>query len=118
MKGGENLLLSLIDQRIIAKIRGLKGVYRAAVVATSPLTVQPRALTEDGKKQTAVRNVGQLDFGMFIKDGKARPLEVGDEVLVVVVSEGAPVFKKGGNYYADPYRANSIDSSIVLGVIK
>lgn len=118
MKGGESILLALIDQRVLSAISGLKGVYRAGVIATSPLTVQPRALTEDGKKQTAVRNVGQLDFASFIKGAEARPLKVGDEVLVIVVSDGAANFKKGKDYHADPYRANSVDSSIVLGVIK
>lgn len=118
MKGGENLLLDLIDQRVTLGISGLKGVYWANVISTSPLTVQPRSLTEDGKKQTAVRNVKQLDFSKFIVGGKARPLEVDDEVLVLVITDGTPNFEKGKDYHADPYRANSIDSSIVVGVIK
>ena len=120
MKGGENLLLSLIDQRVALAISGLRALYRAEVIDTKPLTVQPRFLTEDGKKRTAVRHVSQLDWGALIEgDGvRVRGLEVGDEVLVGVITDGTPVFKKGQDYHTDPYRINSIDSSIVLGVIK
>lgn len=120
MKSGENLLVPLIDQRVALGISGLKGLYRAEVVATSPLTVQPRALTADGKKQTAVRKVAQLDLGALVEGTgvKVRGYKVGDEVLVGVITEGTANFKKGKDYHADPYRINSVDSSIVLGVIK
>ncbi|WP_268914124.1 hypothetical protein [Lentilactobacillus sp. SPB1-3] len=122
MKIGENLLLNLIDQRINAAVSGLKTIYLGRIISTSPLTVQPKALDDDGSKKMPVRDCRQLDFEYYIKgsedNGHARELANGDEVVVAVFADSIENYTKGKDFREDPNRRNSVDSSIILGVIK
>lgn len=122
MKTGENLLIKLIDSHIGQAVSGLKTLFIGRVIKTSPLTVQPAAMTADGKKRTPVSDCRQLDFGFYVKggddDGHTRELKVGDDVLVGVIADSLENYKKGKDFREDVNRRNSIDSSIVLGVIK
>ncbi|WP_304057854.1 hypothetical protein [Levilactobacillus namurensis] len=123
MKSGENKLIELIAQMITERVDGLKSVYTARVIATNPLTLQPSVLTPEGKKKVPVRGARQLDFTKFIvsQDGtpfKARPLKVDDDVLAIIISDSTAYYRKGGTYLQDNTRVNSVDSTIVVGVIK
>ncbi|WP_461243683.1 hypothetical protein [Secundilactobacillus muriivasis] len=122
MKTGANKLLELIDYEVETYITGLKTIYLATVTGLSPLTVQSRALNPDGKKQAPIQDVRQLDFEYYIKgsedDGHTRELKVGDEVVVAVFADSIANYEKGKNFTVDPYRRNSVDSSVIMGVLK
>lgn len=122
MKTGKNLLLNLIDSRIDLKIEGLKGIYPGKIIATNPLTVQPTTLDSDGSKKMPIVGCRQINFEFYIKGdedtGHTRNLKIDDEVLVAVFSDSLENYKKGKEFREDPNRRNSVDSSIVLGVIK
>ncbi|MFD1455244.1 hypothetical protein ACFQ44_06035 [Levilactobacillus lanxiensis] len=112
MKTGASKLNELIDLRVSLALADRDALYRAFVTDTSPLTVQPKVMTTGGKKHTPVRGVKRLDWG------GTRELAVGDEVLVGVLADSDANDKKGKTYIADENRRYSIDSSIVIGVIK
>lgn len=112
MKSGESKLDEFIDFKIDQALADRKALYRAYVTDTSPLTVQPKVLAANGKKQTPVRGIKRLDWG------GTKGLAVGDEVLVGVLADSDAHDQKGKTYAADANRQYSIDSSIVIGVIK
>lgn len=112
MKSGASKLSELIELKIEAALADRDTLYRAFVTDTSPLTVQPQVMTTSGAKHTPVRGVKRLDWG------GTRELEVGDEVLVGILADSDANVKKGKTYVADANRRYSIDSSIVIGVIK
>lgn len=122
MKVGKNKLEELIDFKVHAAVTSSKSLYLATVTDTSPLTVQPLALTEDGKKMTAVTGVRQLDFNYLDGNGKdtggPRQLKVGEDVLVAVLTDSMENYTHGKAFKTDSNRYNSIDSSIVIGVVK
>lgn len=119
MKSGENMLVKLIDRRVNTAINGMKGLYLATVIDTSPLTIQPKVLTADGKKQVPIRDVRQLDFDYSTNsDYSPRKLKKNDDVLVGVIADSTAYYEKGKDLREDPDRYYSVDSSIVLGVIK
>lgn len=118
---GENLLVKLIDSRIDENKPGLQ-VYPGRIISTSPLTVQPKVLDFDGSKKMPVVECKQIDFNFYIKGsddtGHTRELKVDDEVLVLTFTDSMENYSKGKDFREDPLRKNSIDSSIILGVIK
>lgn len=118
MKSGENGLDQLINFRITQALKSSGTLYRAKVIKVSPLTVQPLVLTPDRKKQTPIQGVSQLDFSYWSGTEKSRSLKVDDVVLVGVIADSVDNANGTKNYVADPNRHNSIDSSIVIGVIK
>lgn len=122
MKNGKNMFLELIENKISDSIGGLKTLLVGKIINLSPLSVQPLALTADGKKRTPMTDCRQLDFKMYLRgphdDGTTRQLKLGDDVLVGVISESLENYSKGKSFREDPNRSHSVDSSIVLGVIK
>lgn len=122
MKVGKNKLEELIDFKVQAAVTGNKILYLATVTDTSPLTIQPLVLTADGKKMTAVTGVRQLDFNYLDGTGKdtggPRKLKVGDDVLVGILADSVENYTRGKAYKADLNRFNSVDSSIVIGVVR
>ncbi|KRK48196.1 hypothetical protein GPK34_02170 [Secundilactobacillus kimchicus] len=122
MKTGENSLVALIDSRISQSVSGLKTLFVGRVIKTKPLTVQPATMTVEGKKRTPVSDCYQLDFGFYVpgksEGGHTRELKIGDDVLVGVIADSLEHYKKGQTLREDRNRMNSVDSSIVLGVIK
>lgn len=111
MKSGENKLRELISLMIQQNSDDQNGPYKATVLDTAPLTIQPLDMTIDGKKKVPIRGVGQLDMG------SSHSLKVGDTVLVIVTANDYSS-KDGKAHISDENRQYSIDSSIVLGVVK
>ncbi|MCY9807022.1 hypothetical protein OXT66_05585 [Lentilactobacillus senioris] len=121
MKAGENSLVPLINLLIEEHDSG-PHIYRGRIISTSPLTVQPSNLDFDGSKKMPIVECEQLDFSFYIKGsddtGHTRELKVGDEVLVLVFTDSMENYSKGKDFREDPLRKNSVDSSIIVGVIK
>lgn len=112
MKSGANVLNEFVEFKIAEALSSTMGPYRAEVIDTSPLTIQPLELTVEGKKQVPIRGVKQLVLGSGMS------LSKGDEVLVIVPSRSGTSSEKNKFFIADPNRNYSIDSSIVIGVIR
>lgn len=112
MKSGANVLNEFVEYKIAEALSDMAGPYRATVIDTSPLTIQPLELTPDGKKQVPIRGVRQLVLGNGLTIAK------GDEVLVIVQAQSGANSEKGKPFISDPNRAYSVDSSIVIGVIR